>query len=66
MSWWAEPLTHIGRADWFDVIVFDMGGVGPIGYTLFAVALGVFAGTVWQGAARHGHHPRGFAVCASR
>ncbi|WP_030489340.1 ABC transporter permease [Micromonospora chokoriensis] len=48
MSWWAEPLTQSAHEGRFGLIVFDLQGVVPIGYTLFAVALGVFAGTVWK------------------
>ncbi|MGC1213959.1 MAG: transporter [Micromonospora sp.] len=48
MSWWAEPLTQTVREGRFGLIVFDLQGVVPIGYTLFAVALGIFAGTVWK------------------
>ncbi|WP_327032028.1 transporter [Micromonospora ureilytica] len=48
MSWWVEPLTQTAREGRFGLIVFDLQGVVPIGYTLFAVALGVFAGTVWK------------------
>jgi ABC-2 family transporter protein len=46
MSWWLVPLTKSqGR---LQVLTFDMQGVAPIGYTLFAVALGIFAGTIWH------------------
>jgi hypothetical protein len=43
VTWWFEPLSriHPGR---FDVPMFDLRGTAPIGYALFAVALGVFAG----------------------
>jgi hypothetical protein len=47
MSWWYTPLSQSGDGR-FDLLVFDMQGLVPIGYTLFAVALGIFAGTVWQ------------------
>jgi hypothetical protein len=47
MSWWLTPLNEGWRQSRFDAFFFDMQGVAPIGYTLFAVALGVFAGTVW-------------------
>ncbi|WP_433533284.1 ABC transporter permease [Micromonospora sp. CA-263727] len=47
MAWWLGPLVAGGGRSRFDVLFFDMQGVAPIGYTLFAVALGVFAGTVW-------------------
>ena len=47
MSWWLGPLVAGGGRSRFDVLFFDMQGLAPIGYTLFAVALGIFAGTVW-------------------
>ncbi|GIG55779.1 transporter [Longispora fulva] len=48
MSWWLAPLGQSGHPSRFDVLLFDMQGIAPIGYTVFAVALGVFAGTVWH------------------
>lgn len=46
MSWWFTPLSGtIGRLDY---LIFDAQGIVPIGYTLFAVALGIFAGTIWR------------------
>ncbi|MDZ5445241.1 transporter [Micromonospora sp. 4G57] len=48
MSWWVDPLTHAAREGRLGLIVFDLQGVVPIGYTLFAVALGIFTGTVWK------------------
>jgi len=48
MSWWVWPLTHVGEQSRFNTFFFDMAGLVPIGYTLFAVALGIFAGTVWR------------------
>lgn len=46
-TWWLTPLTRAdpfnGR---FEFPFFDLYGLAPLGYTLFAVALGVFAGTV--------------------
>jgi hypothetical protein len=47
MSWWLDPLGKAGLGR-LGVLLFDMQGVAPIGYTLFAVALGIFAGTVWH------------------
>ena len=44
MDWWSGPLTAEGGR--LDPIIFDFEGIVPIGYTLFAVALGVFVGTV--------------------
>lgn len=48
VSWWLGPLSQAGQASRFNQFPFDMQGVVPIGYTLFAVALGAFAGTVWH------------------
>jgi hypothetical protein len=46
MSWWYAPLGALDvRQTRFTEVFFDMQGVAPVGYTLFAVALGVFAGT---------------------
>ena len=46
MSWWYQPLGALDvRQTRFTEVFFDMQGVAPVGYTLFAVALGVFAGT---------------------
>jgi hypothetical protein len=47
VSWWIAPLFQADRLSRFETFSFDAGGVVPIGYTLFAVALGIFAGTVW-------------------
>ncbi|PZG02724.1 ABC transporter permease [Micromonospora deserti] len=47
VSWWVSPLNQGWRQNRFDAFFFDMQGVAPVGYTLFAVALGIFAGTVW-------------------
>jgi hypothetical protein len=48
MSWWLTPMARTGLAPRFGPVAFDVQGVAPIGYTVFAVALGVFAGTVWR------------------
>ncbi|MGK5739413.1 transporter [Micromonospora sp. URMC 103] len=48
MSWWVDPLTKAAHEGRLGFIIFDLQGVVPIGYTLFAVALGIFAGTVWR------------------
>jgi hypothetical protein len=45
MSWWAQPISATGSR--FEPLSFDMQGLVPIGYTLVAVALGIFAGAVW-------------------
>jgi hypothetical protein len=46
MDWWSEPQVASGGR--MGPIVFDIEGIARIGYTLFAVALGVFAGTMWN------------------
>ncbi|MEU8183266.1 transporter [Micromonospora sp. NPDC049044] len=48
VSWWVDPLNAAAHEGRFGMIVFDLQGIAPIGYTLFAVALGIFAGTVWK------------------
>jgi hypothetical protein len=47
VSWWFEPLVSAstGRLAYLS---FDVQGVVPIAYTLFALALGIFAGTYWR------------------
>jgi hypothetical protein len=47
MSWWLTPLSQAGnpRFGWLN---FDVQGLVPIGYTLFAVMLGIFVGTIWR------------------
>jgi ABC-type transport system involved in multi-copper enzyme maturation permease subunit len=47
VSWWFQPLVtaSTGRLTY---ISFDVQGVVPVAYTLFALALGVFAGTYWR------------------
>lgn len=45
MTWWIRPLNGANGSR-FTVLIFDQQGFVPIGYTLFAVALGIFAGTV--------------------
>ena len=47
MSWWMDPLSQVGNSR-FAYFAFDMQGLAPIGYTAFAVALGVAAGTMWR------------------
>ncbi|GGM85669.1 transporter [Dactylosporangium sucinum] len=44
ISWWYEPLRFVESR--FDEIFFDVQGVAPVGYTLFAVALGIAAGAL--------------------
>ncbi|MFF2657096.1 ABC transporter permease [Kitasatospora sp. NPDC058032] len=44
-AWWLRPLDANGLGR-FRYLIFDVQGVAPIGYTLFAVALGILAGTL--------------------
>ncbi|MFB7472302.1 ABC transporter permease [Kitasatospora sp. NPDC056184] len=44
-AWWLAPLADNGLGR-FRYLFFDVQGVAPIGYTLFAVALGILAGTL--------------------
>lgn len=43
-SWWIMPIAQAGTSRFKDL--FDIQGIAPVGYTLFAIALGVFAGTL--------------------
>jgi hypothetical protein len=45
LDWWAGPLDAV-KQDRFSPGVFSWHGVAPIGYTLFAFALGVAAGVL--------------------
>lgn len=45
VSWWFGPLATSGGGR-INYVSFDVQGVVPIAYTLFAVALGIFLGTV--------------------
>jgi hypothetical protein len=46
VTWWMEPLNG-AVAERFGYLFFDQQGVVPVAYTLFALAVGVFAGTVF-------------------
>jgi hypothetical protein len=47
VSWWFEPIVTVGSGR-LGYLSFDVQGIVPVAYTLFAVALGVFAGTYWN------------------
>jgi hypothetical protein len=47
LSWWFQPWASAGDGR-IGSGLFDVQGIAPIGYTLFAVALGIFAGTIWR------------------
>lgn len=44
IAWWYEPLGYVESR--FGRIFFDAQGVVPVGYSLFAVALGIAAGVL--------------------
>ena len=47
VTWWSRtPNSYHG--DRFDPLQFDLQGVVPVAYTVFAAALGLFAGVVWR------------------
>jgi hypothetical protein len=46
--WWADPLVGGSSVQRFTYGIFDLLGVVPVAYTLFAVALGVAAGVMLQ------------------
>jgi ABC-type transport system involved in multi-copper enzyme maturation permease subunit len=45
MSWWFAPVVTAGSGR-LSPVAFDVQGIAPIGYTLFAVSLGIFAGAI--------------------
>jgi hypothetical protein len=47
VTWWLEPLSRAAGGR-FAYLFFDVQGVAPVGYTVFAVSLGIFAGTMWR------------------
>ena len=56
VTWWVSP-TNAEQLNQFDPGRFDIMGIVPVGYSLFAVALGVTAGALLRrtaaGAGRH-------------
>jgi hypothetical protein len=47
VTWWSGPQHAVGL-DRFNANVFDVQGIVPVGYALFAVALGIAAGTIMR------------------
>lgn len=45
--WWYTPFVRAG-AGRFEYMWFDIQGFAPVAYTIFAVALGIAAGTLWR------------------
>jgi hypothetical protein len=46
VTWWSSPLVRASEQGRFSPGVFDLRGIVPIGYFVFAVALGIAAGAV--------------------
>jgi ABC-type transport system involved in multi-copper enzyme maturation permease subunit len=46
ITWWLTPLNH-STGDRFQAGIFDQQGIVPVAYALFALALGIAAGTVF-------------------
>jgi hypothetical protein len=46
VSWWSRPLVASANNDRFSLGIFDLRGLVPVAYAVFALALGVAAGTV--------------------
>jgi ABC transporter len=49
--WWFAPLTH-ARLGRLNPLAFDVQGITPIGYALFAIAVGAAAGAITSGCCR--------------
>ncbi|HTJ38252.1 MAG TPA: transporter [Dactylosporangium sp.] len=47
LSWWVEPVAR-AYGERFAFPAFDVAGVVPVAYTLFAVTLGLAIGTFWR------------------
>ncbi len=45
VTWWSSPINALNHQN-FDPSQFDIQGIVPVGYALFAVALGIAAGTL--------------------
>jgi hypothetical protein len=45
VTWWSSPVNALNHQN-FQPGQFDIQGIVPVGYTLFAVALGIAAGTL--------------------
>jgi len=47
LTWWVGPIARVTEGR-LGAVFFDEQALVPVAYTLFALALGVFAGTVWR------------------
>jgi hypothetical protein len=47
VSWWSTTINAY-HGDHFDPLQFDLQGLAPVAYTIFAAALGLLAGVVWR------------------
>jgi hypothetical protein len=45
VTWWSSPVNALNHQN-FQPSQFDIQGIAPVGYALFAVALGIAAGTL--------------------
>jgi NADH:ubiquinone oxidoreductase subunit 6 (subunit J) len=47
VTWWSKTL-NLYHGNRFDPLEFDIQGLSPVAYTLFAAALGLLAGVAWR------------------
>jgi hypothetical protein len=47
VTWWSGPHNSVVESR-FDPLQFDIQGIGPIGFALFASAVGLAAGVLWR------------------
>jgi hypothetical protein len=49
VSWWRIPMNAIGMPNYrLSPSLFDVQGIVPVAYSVFAVAVGIAAGAVWR------------------
>lgn len=49
VSWWRVPLNALGIPGYrLSPFVFDVQGIVPVAYSVFAVAVGLAAGAIWR------------------
>ena len=76
VTWWSGPYNAL-TADAFEVNRFDVTDIVPVGYAIFAMALGICAGALlrrsvpgarpspWPASPRCGWRPRCGSGCAT-